>query len=103
MYKLRQGLSDALQRNEVVRVELDKLDSVTRQALLAKVWHGLKYAEIAKLLGLSHGEVAKRIHVGTRRILDILYEKEHECETSNRGSQRPQDAPGQRMQSSGAR
>ena len=59
------GPLDAAQgqeRNEKIRASVDRLPDFLRQVLLLAYYQGLKYREIADILGIPVGTVKSRLH-----------------------------------------
>lgn len=82
------GLVDALQaqgpspldvaqgeeRRERVRASVDRLPELLRQVLLLAYYQGLKYREIAEILGIPVGTVKSRLHAALVKLGEVWNE-----------------------------
>lgn len=78
---------------EAIRTALSQLSDEYRQAVLLADVEGLRYKEIAEIMGTPVGTVMSRLHRGRRQLRDLLegYAKEHgylrDTEVSSRDDQ----------------
>jgi RNA polymerase sigma-70 factor (ECF subfamily) len=59
---------------ERIGMLLDRLSENQREVIILKFQQGLSYEEIAKITGLSSGNIGFLIHTGLKRIRDLLPE-----------------------------
>ena len=62
---------------EELAIALDRLDDETREVVVARVWGGLGFAEIAGMMGLSTATAFRRFEAGLKMLRERL---ESRCE-----------------------
>lgn len=60
---------------ERVREAIEKLPEFEREMLVLREWDGLKYREIADLLGIPIGTVMSRLYSARHRLAEVMEEK----------------------------
>jgi RNA polymerase sigma-70 factor (ECF subfamily) len=71
------------QRREAVRAALSALSDEQREALVLARYHGLPYAEIARILGISVGAVKTRIFRAVETLKDHFSQGETSWNAAN--------------------
>jgi RNA polymerase sigma-70 factor (ECF subfamily) len=64
-------LAEGLELNERVRASVDRLPDFLRQVLILAYYQGLKYREIADILGIPVGTVKSRLHAALVRLHEM--------------------------------
>jgi RNA polymerase sigma-70 factor (ECF subfamily) len=60
---------------ERVREAIEKLPEFEREMLVLREWDGLKYREIADLLGIPIGTVMSRLYSARHRLAEVMEEQ----------------------------
>src|SRR5262245_32986739 len=64
----------SVERKERVRASVDRLPEFLRQVLLLAYYQGLKYREIADILGIPVGTVKSRLHAALVKLQEVWAE-----------------------------
>jgi len=67
-------MAQGQERNEKIRASVDRLPDFLRQVLLLAYYQGLKYREIADILGIPVGTVKSRLHAALVKLQEVWNE-----------------------------
>jgi len=76
--------AETRERSEMVRTALRQLDPVYREVLVLRHYEGLKFHEIAEVLGIPEGTAKSRMAEGLTRLNKLLKRLEAPCNQINR-------------------
>src|SRR6516164_1921442 len=62
------------ERSQIIRASVDRLPEFLRQVLLLAYYQGLKYREIADILGIPVGTVKSRLHAALVKLQEVWRE-----------------------------
>src|SRR5262249_26571082 len=66
--------SQAAERRQMVRANVDKLPEFLRQVVVLAYYQGLKYREVADVLGVPVGTVKSRLHTALLKLQETWSE-----------------------------
>ena len=75
--------ADAAEQAKLVRAAVDRLPDLLRQVVLLAYFQGLKYKDVAGVLGIPVGTVKSRLHAALTKLTEAWTKDNAECGTRN--------------------